>query len=445
MKKFFINKSLALVIISVLMGCFNSCKKEDEGVKTFTLRVQLVYPAGYQAVEGIVVTLNGGVSTVTSNTDASGIAEFEVIAGIYEAMASETRTEDRKYVLFNGVKSGIVVTDAWTDEVVEIDLTESKTSQLVIKELYNGGCQKTDGSGVFQNDQYVILYNNSSETVSLRQLALATTFSSNSNVTNNFLVDGVLTYETEGWQPAAFGLWYFDSDVQLAAGEQIVIALQRAIDNASVEPFGNSINFAKASYYAAYDPTVWSNATYYPAPSEVIPSSHYLKGLKFPGVTSNAFTLSVNSPGFFIFQPAEGRDLVAFVNEADNRTTHGTSASQAALKTPVDWVVDALEVFVKGNANNKKRFPASLDAGYIEFTNQQGYTLYRNVDKTLTEAIPENEGKIVYNYNLGVDESTDPSGIDAEASIKQGARIIYKDTNNSTNDFHLRSRASLRD
>ncbi len=47
--------------------------------------------------------------------------------------------------------------------------------------------------------------------------------------------------------------------------------------------------------------------------------------------------------------------------------------------------------------------------------------------------------------NYGTDGSTDPSGIDAEASLKNGARIIYQDTNNSTNDFHQRKQASLRD
>ena len=46
---------------------------------------------------------------------------------------------------------------------------------------------------------------------------------------------------------------------------------------------------------------------------------------------------------------------------------------------------------------------------------------------------------------IGTDGSTDPSGIDAEASLKNGARIIYQDTNNSTNDFHQRKQASLRD
>ena len=78
-------------------------------------------------------------------------------------------------------------------------------------------------------------------------------------------------------------------------------------------------------------------------------------------------------------------------------------------------------------------------------TNRHGHTLYRNVDQQATEALEENAGKLVYNYQLGVDGSTDPSSIDAEASLKNGAHIIYQDTNNSTNDFHERQRCSLKE
>jgi hypothetical protein len=39
--------------------------------------------------------------------------------------------------------------------------------------------------------------------------------------------------------------------------------------------------------------------------------------------------------------------------------------------------------------------------------------------------------------------TTDPSGIDAEKSMANGAKIVYMDTNNSTNDFHERNFASL--
>ncbi|MEE3406725.1 MAG: DUF4876 domain-containing protein, partial [Candidatus Cryptobacteroides sp.] len=79
----------------------------------------------------------------------------------------------------------------------------------------------------------------------------------------------------------------------------------------------------------------------------------------------------------------------------------------------------------------------------------KGYSVYRNVDKEATEAIEGNKEKLVYNYAGGTEDpeingNTDPSGIDAEASIANGAIIIYKDTNNSTSDFHIRKVASIK-
>ena len=85
-----------------------------------------------------------------------------------------------------------------------------------------------------------------------------------------------------------------------------------------------------------------------------------------------------------------------------------------------------------------------IDGGYVKLTNYLGHTVYRNVDKEATEALTENAGKLVYNYALGVDDSTDPSGIDAEASMKNGAHIIFSDTNNSIADFHERQQSSLK-
>ena len=115
------------------------------------------------------------------------------------------------------------------------------------------------------------------------------------------------------------------------------------------------------------------------------------------------------------------------------------------MSIPREWVIDGVEVYAKANvSSSQKRLTADVDAGYVEFVNKLGYSVYRNVDKEMTEALPENEGKLVYGYNLGVDDSTDPSGIDAEASIKNGAHIISLDTNNSTNDFHMRQKFSLR-
>ena len=42
-------------------------------------------------------------------------------------------------------------------------------------------------------------------------------------------------------------------------------------------------------------------------------------------------------------------------------------------------------------------------------------------------------------------EASKASGINAEASIRNGAHIIYQDNNNSSEDFHERQKCSLRE
>jgi hypothetical protein len=138
---------------------------------------------------------------------------------------------------------------------------------------------------------------------------------------------------------------------------------------------------------------------------------------------------------------------VDFGNDVNYNNLYNGVASQVRKKVPLDWVLDGIEVFKQGTTNYK-RMVAKVDAGYINYISAYGFTLYRNVDKAATEAIAANAGKIVYNYTGGTtdqsDGTTDPSAIDAEASIKQGARIVYTDTNNSTNDFHQRKLSSLK-
>ena len=100
--------------------------------------------------------------------------------------------------------------------------------------------------------------------------------------------------------------------------------------------------------------------------------------------------------------------------------------------------MDGMEVFSGSSTGNAKRLAPAIDAGYVTLTeNFLGRTLYRNVDAEATLAIEGNP--VVYGYAYG----NDPSGIDAEATLKAGGRVVYQDTNNSTQDFHERSVQSL--
>lgn len=439
---------LLLLLMAGLTVSFFSCSDDDDAdaYKTYEVATRLIYPSGsdFEPAADVSVTLTNQVNgdAFEAKTDSKGIATFHIPAGVYNAAVTDTRSSNGVAIIFNGSKSSITVTSSWkSDDQIQVELVASQGGNLIIKELYIGGCLKDDNSGSYYNDKYMILYNNSDVAMELGDVCLGLIDPYNGHATNNDYVNGVLEYEAKGWIPAGSGFWYFPEDVNpvLQPGEQLVIALNNAINNTTV--YSNSINYENTSYYTTYDPASFTNTSQYTLPT-VIPAEHYLKAFRFS--LGNSWVLSQMSPAVFIFIP-QGTTLDAFTNDVS--TTVDPSASLTRKKVEVEWVVDGIEVF-KADATNQKRLTATIDAGYVNHTSSLGYTLYRNVDKEATEAIEGNAGKLVYGYSLGTTEvvngTTDPSGIDAEASIKNGARIIYKDTNNSSNDFHQRSRASLR-
>ena len=397
------------------------------------------------SLENIPVQLRSMQSgmTFTEKSNANGTATFNVTPGVYEASASATITQGNTCITLNGVTSQIVVKNGAATEV-ELKLVSALTSQLIIKEVYNGGVLKDDNK-LFQFDKCIILYNNSSQPVASANLCIAMISPYNSQAANKWYEGGKLVYESEGYVPAADGIWYFPDTLKIEPYQQIVVNCCGAIDNTITYP--QSVNYANKDYYCMYDPDAgYTNTSYYPTPADVIPTSHYLKAVKI-GV-SNAWALSTTSPAIILFQTAD-TDPATYCSNAANMT-YVPGAAQTdvnkVLKVPTEWVLDGIEVFsAKHTTDNTKRLTADIDAGYVNLTNQLGHVLYRNVDKEATEAISSNAGKLIYQYGLGVDGSTDPNNIDAEASMKQGARIVFMDTNNSSADFHERAHCSLKD
>lgn len=327
-------------------------------------------------------------------------------------------------------------------------LEDKNVDQIIIKEVYNGGCPKDEGTSFFQMDKCIILYNNCPQQIVANNLCFgfATPYNAEANsVDNVYGADGRLVYEDEGFIPALNGFWYYPGSLVIEPYQQVVVNVQGAINNTLT--YSQSVNYANADYYCMYDPeSGYVNTSYYPTPADVIPASHYLKAVKYG--QGNAWPLSTTSPALFIFQP-QGVTPVAFGTDANSlwyAPGEAHDAIHANVKVPVDWIIDAVEIFNGAKKEScKKRLTADVDAGYVYLTNKLGHSLYRNVDKEETEALPENEGRLVYGYALGVDGSTDPTGIDAEASTKKGAHIIYQDYNDSTSDFHERQKCSLRD
>ncbi len=439
-----------LFVLLMIAGTIVSCQWAKWQVPV-NIGVQLQYEDSNFYVEGIKIVLSdaSGIVDYTATTDATGYAEFHVPPGQYTATAIykiKKITAEGERISYNGTKSGIEA-GSKKNARFNIDLLKAVSQQVIIKELYNGGCLSADGLGAYQNDQYFTIYNNSAEIADISDLVFGIGCPYES-YTNNLYYgeDGVLIYEKEDWIPAGGAIWWFKAEsVTLDPYTSLTVAVASATDHTSVNP--NSVDLSKEEYYWMCNVglgQMYDRARKY-AVSENIPQSHYLTGKAF-AMTPTGWPLSTGSPTFFTGKMPREQALALCSDTPALDKTQG--AMFACVKFPKAHVYDAVEIWTKGNeATSHVRFSADINSNYVLLTPKLGYSVYRNVDKEATEELPENAGKLVYGYMGGTDDvegTTDPSGIDAEASIANGAHIIYSDTNNSFVDFHQRKVISLK-
>lgn len=449
-------KLITLFAFAAIMICQTACTDDnDDAYRTYEIMVGLETPeVSASPLEGVEVTATGQVGTVLKAlTDASGVAVFTLPEDAYTFRASHKLSVDGSvYTVNYSLQRSFSKQDFVGGSTLSLTMTpivSRGNKQIILKEIYTGGCQKDDGSGVYQFDKYVVIYNNSDQVANIKNFCISNAGPYNANAGVNNYVDGKLVYGEEDYTPAHAYLCYMTRNLVMEPYTSATIVLCGAIDHTTT--YRNSVDLSDADY-VCYDTEDFWNTGYHPTPSEKIPSENYLLASKFCQEKQNAMAWSMIGPGMFIFSTGDN-DPFAYSQSADNRyymPGKQDNAIYAGTKIPNAWIFDAVDIWGADYVGKSlPRFSKTLESGYIYMTNKQGYSIYRNVDKEATEALPENAGKLIYNYSLGTTDyqgtlSTDPSGIDAEASMANGAHIVFMDTNNSTNDFHQRSRASLK-
>lgn len=402
---------------SAIATSLSSCGDDDLGV-----------PAGQLTMGTATVTLTGiseglaGLDVQVRNissgsvfiepTSTRGDAAFTLPPGIYEASVSASRQEGKKRYVFNGV-SGQFTVFGNQQANVNVPMRRVGINPLVIKELYCGGCMMNDGITAFHYDKCVILYNNSSEALTLENLCFGMVAPANAQATNNnYGADGRLVYEKYGFLPLWNGIWYFPAALTIEPYSEVVVVVHGAINNTLTVK--QSVNYANSDYYCMFDPeSGYDNPRYNPTPADVIPATHYLKAVTY--ALGNAWPLSNTSPALVVFQ-TQGKTPAEFGADASNYWYDGGGAqlSKRCVKVPNEWVIDAVEVFSNDYPTQSvKRLTADVDAGYVGLTNKQGHALCRRVDE--------------------------------EATAASGGHTVYQDTNNSTNDFYESPSCSLRE
>lgn len=369
--------------------------------------------------EGLVVKMqNQQLSEFSAKTDAAGNAHFRLPTGVYGVSIAEITIESGSLIVNGNIAQCVVKATDDNRFSFPLTITSRSANSLIIKEIYNGGCQKDDGSGIFAFDKCIILYNNSAYDMEVENLAIgmAEPYNAESS-SHHFMNNGKLMYESESTLPLINGIWYFPDVLKVKAYEEVVVNVCGAIDNTLT--YSNSINYANADYYCMYDPSTmgadgaaYANVRYYPSPAEIIPTSHYLKTVKYG--KGNAWPYSQTSPATVVFQT---KDITPkdYANDAQNivyPTGKQGDLVTACLSIPRAWILDGVEIY---NADKlpdcAKRLTADIDNGYALLSRGYGHALCRRIDREKTASAGHN---------------------------------VYVDTNNSSNDFIETESCSLK-
>ncbi|MBQ9549087.1 MAG: DUF4876 domain-containing protein [Bacteroidales bacterium] len=398
-------KQVVTLILAALcaVSCLSLTGTDNYGATLGELEVALSLEEAYAALplEGVEVTagdVNSGAS-YQAVCDASGTARFTLPDGLYRLSASAQIGED----FFNAARSGIVLNAPGGR--TELHLRHSRFGEIVIKELYCGGCRKTPKEGTHQSDKYFILHNNVSETVYLDSLCFGTLSPYNSTATN-------VWPEGLGYVPVIQCVWQFPGsgkDFPLAPGEDAIVAVNGAVDHAQEYPL--SVNLNREDCFVCYNATYFTNKGYHPAPGDKIRTDHILSVVIKTG-QANAYPLSVSSPTLVIFR-AEGMSIQEFIaREGSVIQVPGSTVDQVVC-VPEEWVLDGMEVFDGRSSVNNKRLGPMIDAGFVyQSDTYTGHSLMRR----------RNEAK----------------------SAAAGYEVL-QDTNNSTKDFYETEQQSLHD
>lgn len=383
-------KKFPFLIVMLIAGvvALTSCEK---GATLYDVSITAYYPDGYAEEkvpnQDIIVknTMSGIEVTVT--TDATGVAQASLEQGVYTIQAA-SETDD---YYFNGITENLTV-QTTAANTWEIHLVASaKGGGLIFKEIYYTGSKTAEGSNYY-SDQFHEIYNNSDETIYLDGVCIGLTWPIGTSPTEFIETDGSIMDRI----PCYFHTLMFPgtgTDYPLEPRTSVVLAMD-AIDH-QTDPLGNPnspVNLANAQFEAYIEA---------PGKDTDAPQADNMIVTYTTSATMYDWLHSVFGQSVILFRLPTGLDWQSFVANPDNFMTRpGSTSSTLYMMIDKDWVIDGVECNRPEEDKRYKRLPTSVDAGMV-----WSYATYNS--KSVRRKV---------------------------AQILDG-KVIYQDTNNSTNDF----------
>lgn len=352
---------LLLVLVFFLTSC-----SEDEN-RSSSVHIQLLPPEGYSMLpyEEMEVTLtNKDQGTMYSlRCSSTGQALFNVEPGYY---AASVHYQAASGLVFSGrIESLSLLSDQnETQGVIELPLSLAKTSALVIKEIYFGGCRGIHNEE-YKDDQYVTLYNNSDQIIYLDGLCVGIVDPGNN------LESPWMNYTDMKRIPVNDLTWQFPGsgkEYPLAPGEETTIATNAVNHTGGEYQHANSVDLSRVDW------GFWDVS---------LDRQTIAAGVKPMTLLANLnpllvmYSLPVFGPTFMVFSLQDSSE--EYVQDTNNREPRPKAANQEKryLMIPQEWIIDCVEC-VK-DINSPKRVPNELDNGkcYISGDRYSGRSVIR--------------------------------------------------------------------
>lgn len=377
-----------------------SCSKDDDGPKKHKVVVTTVLPeeVKWDDITSLTVTATNKATAQQSvvSVTKSGVAEFNLIPGIYDFVANGSTEKFH----INGLVGGVEV---YAEKEVEIKLIAGVSSTLVLKEVYFSGVPSS-----YFVDAFYEIYNNTDEVQYLDGVILAT-------IERGWAIN---TFNPQPSQWMENGLYKgkrypLTSHVQCFPGtgkdypiqpRTSVVVAANPIDHSSreltAEDEKSPVNLTGAQWQLYTD-----NA--FPADSKIAGVASMTFGWKtwgremMPAIDGQAIILARMS--------ASETDFLNYVAEPGSMEKH-PSTSSTFLMIPVSSIIDAIDIVPFTASERFKIIEAKDDAGMAWVSGKDGNSNCAYSGKSLRRKV------------VGFTADQKP---------------IYKDTNNSTNDFVL--------
>ncbi len=391
MKYNYLMKTTYYLLIAFLLF-FASCSEDEQS--SCQVNIQLLPPDGYPTLPfeemTVVLTNQSQGGTYKFRCSSTGFADFHVECGYYTVSVHYQATSG--FIFSGRIESLVLLPEQGnTPKSVELQLSRSETNAIVIKEIYYGGCIGKMGEE-YQADQYVTLYNNSSETVYLDKLCVAVVDPANA------IESPWMKYTDMSRIPINDLTWQFPgtgNDYPLAPGKETTIATNAVNHTGGEYQHANSVDLSKVDW------GFWDVSL---SGQNIEPGVTPLKLIAKLNPNTSKYFLPIWEPTFMIFslQGISAEDYVSDLNNREPRP-QATNQSKLYLTVPQEWAIDCVECVRSAEMITLKRVPDNLN--HTPFYISEGAYCGKS---------------IVRKKSLGTD-----------------GQVIYQDTNNAFDDFEV--------